>query len=1130
MDDAPAGRLKSVAIAVNLLGDVDRSPIAATVIDRLTAVTTALVPAGDLVLTFADKQTRGGSLVGRIASGVTVIRIDEEVIPPEIGPLEQEGRFTTIWPGSNGPRVPRIFASPAGLCASFAQPPEYPAALVGTPLFSGDRLVAVFDKFNPSVGGWLLVPAMTILADVLRPVSTDQLSTPPNDQARGTSIDVPSLFIHFDLSARRAMMHAFAVAGEREIHIEHLVLGLYENPEGSTRRILNARNVSEELLRDRLTNATKQKFFSPEEYQATPLTEMPPLSDHTRQAVEIAARTAMSQGERDIRTRHLLFGVLSVDKCKIRDVLESLRVLAADVQMKDAPRISGYISDVADGHDLLGVQREARALAAVLGASKVEPPIAVGLLGTWGSGKSFFMRQLQQELTAVEDRGGKGDGDCCSSIVQIWFNAWHYIDSNLWASLTSEIFDALDAELTRRADPASPPVDPAVAKARLLAESAKAQSEKEKASTERAAADAEIARIAETRTVLASDEHLAARVGLLTIATAAADLAAQNPQVQQVVIAAKNEADAFAKKFGVDRATVATLQGLRGRVRALYLAVRSKGPQTWRVLLLLTLVSVALIVGATRFSDQWETIFRYLGSAGVVATLTAFGNIARKYGPDTDRLIKAIEPFFRAKDQLIAAERQKALADLERRKAAAEAQHAQALAREEAAAKRLHDIERQLLEQQPTYQMKSFVRERRESTDYTQHLGVIARAHDDFDRLSRYLKTTTCPDGSGGTKRLVDRIVLYIDDLDRCPEAKVVDVLQAVHLLLAFPLFVVVVGVDSRWLLHSLKMGMTQFSAKRDDRMDAVDRSLWESTPMNYLEKIFQIPFTLRAMPETGFDVLIDDLTRRVDTRPARLDQPAVQASAGAASTLTASSSALDTPALTGSSQSATSSATSAPGVSAGLMSTASMQPVVASPQTQHLAFTEDEVRYMKALYPLMPSPRAVKRFVNLYRLMRGLLDDYRFAGYVDDQKREYEAALLLLAMLIGFPEETTVVLKELTAESEAKLWWTFITTMIKDRKDQEKSAPAALGRWVVLEKKLASIRTEAKKPAETRTCEHFVTWASEVARFSFHSGTILTDYRSPTPTTSFVQGQADLSPEAMRTQLHATSMSTPKG
>ncbi len=48
------------------------------------------------------------------------------------------------------------------------------------------------------------------------------------------------------------------------------------------------------------------------------------------------------------------------------------------------------------------------------------------------------------------------------------------------------------------------------------------------------------------------------------------------------------------------------------------------------------------------------------------------------------------------------------------------------------------------------------------------------------------------------------RIVLYIDDLDRCPPDKVVDVLQAVHLLLCFPLFVVVVAVDARWVSRAL--------------------------------------------------------------------------------------------------------------------------------------------------------------------------------------------------------------------------------------------------------------------------------------------------------------------------------------
>ncbi|MGH3928616.1 MAG: P-loop NTPase fold protein [Pseudonocardiaceae bacterium] len=36
----------------------------------------------------------------------------------------------------------------------------------------------------------------------------------------------------------------------------------------------------------------------------------------------------------------------------------------------------------------------------------------------------------------------------------------------------------------------------------------------------------------------------------------------------------------------------------------------------------------------------------------------------------------------------------------------------------------------------------------------------------------------------------IDRIIIYIDDLDRCPPQRVVEMLEAIHLLLAVELFV----------------------------------------------------------------------------------------------------------------------------------------------------------------------------------------------------------------------------------------------------------------------------------------------------------------------------------------------------
>lgn len=122
----------------------------------------------------------------------------------------------------------------------------------------------------------------------------------------------------------------------------------------------------------------------------------------------------------------------------------------------------------------------------------------------------------------------------------------------------------------------------------------------------------------------------------------------------------------------------------------------------------------------------------------------------------------------------------------------------------------------------------------------------------DFEALSERIREHgTAADGG----RKVERIVLYIDDLDRCPASQVVNVLQAVHLLLAYPLFVVVVGVDSRWLTNSLSMHYKELGAAFTEAPEAA------ASPQHYLEKIFQIPYSLRPMSAEGYGKLVRELT-----------------------------------------------------------------------------------------------------------------------------------------------------------------------------------------------------------------------------------------------------------------------------
>jgi KAP family P-loop domain len=170
------------------------------------------------------------------------------------------------------------------------------------------------------------------------------------------------------------------------------------------------------------------------------------------------------------------------------------------------------------------------------------------------------------------------------------------------------------------------------------------------------------------------------------------------------------------------------------------------------------------------------------------------------------------------------------------------------------------ELDRKLLELEPGRRLYQFIAERAASNDYRNQLGVVSLVRRDFTELvnlmSEWRSTHTTSEHDEELKP-IDRIVLYIDDLDRCDPEQVVNVLQAVHLLLAMPLFLVVVGVDPRWLLRALRtryQGILGAGA-----VEETDESLGfaESTPQNYLEKIFQVPFVLPEMNSAGFAQLI---------------------------------------------------------------------------------------------------------------------------------------------------------------------------------------------------------------------------------------------------------------------------------
>jgi hypothetical protein len=108
----------------------------------------------------------------------------------------------------------------------------------------------------------------------------------------------------------------------------------------------------------------------------------------------------------------------------------------------DNDRVEGAIPP---DRDLLDVRKPALRFAKLLAAVDVHPPIALGLFGNWGSGKTFFMGLMRDRIADLSKNGGPS---YVPRVVQIEFNAWHYHDTNLWATLAMRIFEGLAKELS----------------------------------------------------------------------------------------------------------------------------------------------------------------------------------------------------------------------------------------------------------------------------------------------------------------------------------------------------------------------------------------------------------------------------------------------------------------------------------------------------------------------------------------------------------------------------------------------------------------------------------------------------------------------------------------------------------
>jgi hypothetical protein len=106
---------------------------------------------------------------------------------------------------------------------------------------------------------------------------------------------------------------------------------------------------------------------------------------------------------------------------------------------------------------------------------------------------------------------------------------------------------------------------------------------------------------------------------------------------------------------------------------------------------------------------------------------------------------------------------------------------------------------------------------------------------------------------AGGARR----VVVFVDDLDRCLPANALDVLESMKLFFDVPGFVFVVGLDQAIAERAVAYKYRMEPGRRDDELQVTPVS-----GTDYVKKIFQVPF---ALPSISTDLLQDYLKTVAD-------------------------------------------------------------------------------------------------------------------------------------------------------------------------------------------------------------------------------------------------------------------------
>ena len=496
-------------------------------------------------------------------------------------------------------------------------------------------------------------------------------------------------------------------------------------------------------------------------------------------------------------------------------------------------------------------------LAAFVLARPWRPPVSVGVFADDPEERDRFVRTLEERIdaharAARDAEAAGGQPAYATAATQIRVAAQPEADENPWASVVSGLVAGVSDALENRADEAPEAVGAerreelvralhvtrgalvATADDRTAAGHARKQAEhdlrtaKERVSiTGRRLSAVDEPGAALRRALYERDDVLGAHL---------ARVARYEGTEQPPDAAAIDE----------------TLAGVETAWRRWMLAIRRALTQP--VMLLTSVLGALAMAGAVwAYALLEDTLAETIrsGGLGVLAAVVATALILT-FRPHLRRVQRLQQAALDAESRCVAL-RDHARTELRHELAAAEAARDDATERVEEGRQAAEELRVRVDAIQVGHGLQTYFTQVLQDAEPAARVELFGKVRQDLERLvGELVDAAPAEAGAPEVERGVDhRIVLYIDGVDGCTGEALVDVLQAVQLLLGMSAFVIVIPADARRLVravNALGEGLLVSKARLFEGTE-LERALHTTTAAAYLRQCVQVAL---ALPPRG--------------------------------------------------------------------------------------------------------------------------------------------------------------------------------------------------------------------------------------------------------------------------------------